>query len=324
MGQIETLGLHNKVSELQTITPNTERRKWKKIDCSSAPLRRSNRLKGLPLDDPLHRTREGKPFSEDDHKCSDDHHDGDEPCFEMEEVRAICDYEDIRKARILENKARLESLGLQKTISELRSISAKPKLQKKKLIKTEYSTDLLRRSSRVKSKPSDRTVTYKFEDDECIEFDNTHRPSPLALARRCSSKARGSVYDPVYGICCHFCRQKKLCGEDNCKRCGDLDLDQPCIGKTDCSRCHSSNGILCRACLKVRYGEEMEEVRSNKEWMCPHCVEEEGLNPYWICNSSFCLKKRRMAPTGIAIYKAREMGYKSVAHLLMDELKKQR
>lgn len=26
-------------------------------------------------------------------------------------------------------------------------------------------------------------------------------------------------------------------------------------GKTDCSSCHSSNGILCRACLKVRYGE---------------------------------------------------------------------
>ena len=23
---------------------------------------------------------------------------------------------------------------------------------------------------------------------------------------RCDSKARGSVYDPVLGICCHFCR----------------------------------------------------------------------------------------------------------------------
>jgi hypothetical protein len=28
----------------------------------------------------------------------------------------------------------------------------------------------------------------------------------------------------------------------------------------------------------------MEEVRKNKEWMCPHCVEETGLLPYWICN----------------------------------------
>lgn len=118
------------------------------------------------------------------------------------------------------------------------------------------------------------------------------------------------------------CRQKKLCGEEDCRRCGDLDMDQPCIGKTDCSVCHSSNGVLCRACLKVRYGEELEEVRANQEWMCPHCVEEKGTKPYWICNSSFCLKKRNMAPTGIAIFKAREMGYESVAHYLMDRLRK--
>lgn len=74
-------------------------------------------------------------------------------------------------------------------------------------------------------------------------------------------------------------RQKKLCGEEDCERCGNQDMDQPCIGsflrstthfypyiglfiskhshtgKTDCSICHSSNGVLCRACLKVRYGE---------------------------------------------------------------------
>ena len=76
-----------------------------------------------------------------------------------------------------------------------------------------------------------------------------------------------------------------MCGEEDCKRCGDLDVDEPCIGmvifsfddrfyfiikriknspnvdvfcgagKTDCSVCHSTNGVLCRACLKVRYGE---------------------------------------------------------------------
>ncbi|XP_015581102.1 cell division cycle-associated 7-like protein [Ricinus communis] len=146
--------------------------------------------------------------------------------------------------------------------------------------------------------------------------------SPEASARRCDTKGRGSIYDPVLGICCHFCRQKKLCGEEDCKRCSSLDPDQPCMGKTDCSVCHSTNGVFCRACLKVRYGEEMEEVRENKEWMCPHCIEEKGINPFWICNSSICLKKRKMAPTGLAIYRALDMGYKSVAHLLMDELKR--
>ncbi|KAI3931767.1 hypothetical protein MKW98_012177 [Papaver atlanticum] len=53
--------------------------------------------------------------------------------------------------------------------------------------------------------------------------------------------------------------------------------------------------------------QEIEEVRANKKWMCPRCIENKGIRPYWICNSSLCLKKRKMAPTGIAIFEAREM-----------------
>lgn len=26
------------------------------------------------------------------------------------------------------------------------------------------------------------------------------------------------------------CRQKKLCGEEDCKRCGNCDVDEPCLG----------------------------------------------------------------------------------------------
>ncbi|XP_076945635.1 uncharacterized protein LOC143616791 [Bidens hawaiensis] len=154
-----------------------------------------------------------------------------------------------------------------------------------------------------------------------VDVRRCHSPD-VSSERRCMSKGRGSIYDPVFGICCHFCRQKKLCGEEDCKRCNDLDVDQPCLGKTDCSVCHSSNGVLCRACLKVRYGEEMEEVRNNKQWKCPHCIEDEGSKPYWVCNSYLCLKKRKIAPTGIAIFRAREMGYDSIAHLMMDELQR--
>ncbi|KAG5022205.1 hypothetical protein JHK85_018547 [Glycine max] len=29
---------------------------------------------------------------------------------------------------------------------------------------------------------------------------------------------------------------------------------------------------------------EIEEVRKNKGWMCPHCIEAKGINPHWICN----------------------------------------
>ncbi|PWA47215.1 zinc-finger domain of monoamine-oxidase A repressor R1 [Artemisia annua] len=263
---------------------------------------------------------------------------------------AKIDYENIRNARISENQARLASLGLHKTISELRSITTPVKTPpKRKLVKVDWSSVPLRRSNRLKQiepKPVGESVTTRRslryfanspaksangDDSEEKEMRPANAPfvderlcrSPgVPTERRCMSKGRGSVYDPVFGICCHFCRQKKLCGEEDCKRCNDLDADQPCLGKTDCSVCHSSYGVLCRACLKVRYGEEMEEVRNNKQWKCPHCIEQEGSKPYWICNSSLCLKKRKMVPTGIAIFRAREMGFESVAHLVMDELQR--
>ncbi|XP_058079694.1 uncharacterized protein LOC131227882 isoform X2 [Magnolia sinica] len=270
----------------------------------------------------------------------------------MGRLRAKSDYENLRNARISENQARLASLGLEKTASDLHSIisSTKPiKTPIRKYQKSIYDRTCLRRSDRLKGKPADPKLTltdkiglsertrpmprrlFNRGDDEeetrpaNAPFLSIH-PSELqlppdVLARRCDSKSRGSVYNSILGICCHFCRQKKLCGEEDCKRCGNGDIDQPCIGKTDCSVCHSSNGILCRACLKVRYGEEMEKVRNNKKWMCPHCIEDQGLKPFWICNSSICLKKRKIAPTGIAIFEAREKGFKSVAHLLMDKLK---
>ncbi|KAL2462822.1 Zinc-finger domain of monoamine-oxidase A repressor R1 [Forsythia ovata] len=249
----------------------------------------------------------------------------------MGKLRAKSDYEEIRNARLLENQERLASLGLQKTISELRSITASPKSDRthvRKYKKVDNGSAPLRRSPRLIGK-SPSSKGCDSEDDKkrpanapllSIKRGLRAKLSPDALARRCTSKGRGSLYDPIYGICCHFCRQKKLCGEEDCKRCGNLDMDQPCIGKTDCSVCHSSNGVLCRACLKVRYGEEMEEVNASKQWICPHCMEDKGINPYWICNSSLCLKKRKMVPTGIAIFRAKEMGFKSVAHLLMDEL----
>ncbi|KAH6761525.1 hypothetical protein C2S52_018958 [Perilla frutescens var. hirtella] len=239
------------------------------------------------------------------------------------------DYEELRNARIVENQARLATLGLQKTLSELRSLNSLPKSDKahiRKYCKVDYSAAPLRRSARLVGEPpssEDGKLSLGEDGDTEKDLRRRSRISKEALRQRSESKARGGAYDPVNGISCHFCKVKKLCCEEDCKRCGDLDMDQPCIGKTDCSVCHSSNGIFCRACLLVRYGEEMEDVRLNKEWMCPHCTEEKGTKPYWICNSSTCLKKwRKMIPTGlrIALSQAREMKYKSVAHLLMDML----
>ncbi|KAI5568727.1 hypothetical protein POPTR_012G044400v4 [Populus trichocarpa] len=258
----------------------------------------------------------------------------------MGKLKCKSDYEDLRNARILENQARLQSLGIHKTLSDLRSLTSSPKWERRKWTKRVYETAILRRSDRLKrissvesstqysnnlslrrssrlkeisTEPIKAVVMRKVKvGDESEEEEDEKRPanaplvkvkgvmqiqlSPEASARRCSSKGRGTIYNSVFGICCHFCRQKTLCSEEDCKRCSNLDPDEPCI--------------------------DIEEVRENKKWMCPHCVEERGTNPYWICNSSFCLRKRKMAPTGLAIFKARDMGYKSVAHLLMDELQR--
>ncbi|XP_020102797.1 cell division cycle-associated protein 7-like isoform X2 [Ananas comosus] len=237
----------------------------------------------------------------------------------MGKLDAKCDYESLRNARISDNKARMQSLGIRRCAGELNLITSPSRSRKdytntpertKKARKIEATP--LRRSDRVK-KPSDveansapplrRSDRLKGKSPDPVELTPQGGREVVVseverrqlLSRRCDSKGRGSVYDPVLGICCHFCRQKKLCGEEDCRRCGDRDSDQPCI--------------------------DMEEVRMKKDWTCPHCIEEKGLNKFWICNSSLCLKKRKMAPTGIAIYQAREQGYKSVAHLLMAKLK---
>ncbi|GFR41692.1 hypothetical protein Agub_g2439, partial [Astrephomene gubernaculifera] len=135
----------------------------------------------------------------------------------------------------------------------------------------------------------------------------------------CSSKSRGRAYDKSVGLTCHFCRQKMLCGEDGCPRCCNRDVSGTCIGKTECGRCGSATGNYCRACLMDRYGQQLEAVRADSSWLCPHCHEEEHgewVQHGWFCNSSFCMKMRGLRPTGIAIHRARHQGFRSVAHLL--------
>ncbi|KAA6423084.1 MAG: hypothetical protein FRX49_07071 [Trebouxia sp. A1-2] len=105
--------------------------------------------------------------------------------------------------------------------------------------------------------------------------------------RRCGQKGRGSIYDNVAGITCHFCRQKKLCGEEGCGRCSERDVNQL---------------------------EAVREQMAHATWLCPHCYEEDHPEEDWICNSSICMTKRGLKPTGIAIFEAQQQGFASVAH----------
>ncbi|OEL19053.1 hypothetical protein BAE44_0019927 [Dichanthelium oligosanthes] len=191
------------------------------------------------------------------------------------------DYESLRDARISENMARMEMLGLRRCAGELSDIA-----------------------SAASHSAAGSATPRKAPRPRVMSMTPLRRSGRLVAATQTGSASTCRRSARLNG---QFVQHKAL----------------PPKGKTDCSSCHSSNGILCRACLKVRYGEEMGEVRKNKNWMCPHCIEEKGIKKFWICNSSFCLKRRKIPPTGIAIYNAREQGYESVAHLLMDRLKRQ-
>lgn len=44
------------------------------------------------------------------------------------------------------------------------------------------------------------------DDGESLDLVVDKKRVQALQERRCDSKGRGGVYDPVLGICCHFCR----------------------------------------------------------------------------------------------------------------------
>jgi len=93
------------------------------------------------------------------------------------------------------------------------------------------------------------------------------------------------------------------------------------VGKSEClvahGGCGRATGRFCRQCLLVRYGEDLETVVANVHWRCPHCAEADGSRGAgWMCNSSICMQREGLAPTGVAIHAAQEAGFPSVAHWL--------
>ncbi|WZN64040.1 zf-4CXXC_R1 domain-containing protein [Chloropicon roscoffensis] len=248
-----------------------------------------------------------------------------------------------------EHKDRMAVARRAKYLKRLQRGAEKPRQQKVKSSarpNTRQKTKMIRTSRRLRGEQAPETEEDQFKFEQLsYEYDETERDSRMILSsdvrgkdtkeekakikklmeRRCDNRGRGSVYDSKVGITCHFCRQKKLCAEEDCPRCSTRSVTKECIGKSDCSRCHSATGMFCRACLLIRYGLELEDVREKMakgEWLCPHCYEEDHPNEGWICNSSICMTRRGMAPTGIAIYEAQGKGFQSVAHFVQAKLLK--
>ncbi|KAG8081727.1 hypothetical protein GUJ93_ZPchr0014g47547 [Zizania palustris] len=100
------------------------------------------------------------------------------------------------------------------------------------------------------------------------------------------------IYDQARGQTCHQCRQKTL-GH-----------------RTSCYKCQIVQGQFCGDCLYMRYGENVLEAKKNPNWICPVCRG--------ICNCSICRTKKGWFPTGCVYRKVVSLGYKSVAHYLIE------
>ncbi|XP_010446717.1 PREDICTED: cell division cycle-associated protein 7-like [Camelina sativa] len=231
-------------------------------------------------------------------------------------------YEKCREDRIKENLQRMKSLGIVDLSLKLKS-DTRP-VKRRYGCKSPRDTDTpppplqlsasTRRSSRLKNAAP---VTYaeepekkrgKRSKDEIVMWvgegvrpeiytdehekllGNTERIWELFVDGYDKDGKR--IYDPVRGKTCHQCRQKTLGYHTKCSEC-----------------IPSVRGQFCGDCLYMRYGEHVLEALENVNWICPVCRG--------ICNCSFCRTRKGWLPTGAAYRKILKLGYKSVAHYLI-------
>ncbi|KAL4581242.1 hypothetical protein LXL04_017452 [Taraxacum kok-saghyz] len=79
--------------------------------------------------------------------------------------------------------------------------------------------------------------------------------------------------------------------------------------RTNCCTCKAIQGQFCGDCLFTRYGENVLEAMENPDWVCPVCRD--------ICNCIQCRKLKGLKPLGSVYFKALRLGFKSVAHYLI-------
>lgn len=234
-------------------------------------------------------------------------------------------YEQFRDQRIKENMERMQKLGILDLSHKLKSNTAPSKRNptprnpsEKKTLNTLPLSASPRRSSRLKimapvSYAEIRTKTkgdssrndeiripegsqpeiYTEEHDKLLGDCKTS----WTLAVDGFGEDGKRIYDPVKGETCHQCRQKTLGQHTHCRKCSLVQ------------------GQLCGDCLYMRYGENVMEANQNPNWICPVCRE--------ICNCSLCRQGKGWMPTGSLYRKVLKLGFKSVAHYLIQTRRSQ-
>ncbi|GAV90053.1 zf-4CXXC_R1 domain-containing protein [Cephalotus follicularis] len=230
-------------------------------------------------------------------------------------------YEQIREARIKENMAKIQQLGLKDVSFKLKSLAAtvprnmgKPKKFSSSPCKPTplQSPGSLRRSSRLQNSTpvcySEVVLAKKDEwlGEEGVRLEEGSKPEVYTQehAKMLGNTERSwtlfvdgygndgrRIYDQINGKTCHQCRQKTL------------------GYRTSCIKCNLVQGQFCGDCLYMRYGEHVLEAIENSNWTCPACRG--------ICNCSICRAAKGWAPTGSLYRQISKMGFKSVAHYLI-------
>ncbi|XP_074563076.1 uncharacterized protein LOC141819729 [Curcuma longa] len=228
------------------------------------------------------------------------------------------DYESLRGERIKENMERLRSFGILDLSLQLKShLPPNPPQSHQRrrrrgdvtsnfgAKKFLFSSTSKRRSSRLqnvapvsyaenghKNLNSKKSNSVSIEAGAKEEVYAVEHEKLLGSYEICGFGKDGRrIYDPINGKTCHQCRQKTL---DH---------------HTHCSKCQLLQGQFCGNCLFNRYGENILETSKNPNWICPVCRG--------ICNCSLCRIKKGLVPTGILYKKVANLGYKSVAHYLI-------
>ncbi|KAF8405118.1 hypothetical protein HHK36_010016 [Tetracentron sinense] len=222
----------------------------------------------------------------------------------------ISGYEQFRDKRIKENMLRMQKLGIIDLSQKLKSELLPPKrtLRKQYKRRTPSSSSRLsyeppRRSSRLQNATQ---VSYserrklKISIRECLEPE-IYTEEHDKLLGHCETswtlfvdgygEDGKRIYDLIKGKTCHQCRQKTL-GHH-----------------THCIKCSMVQGQFCGDCLYMRYGENVLEANQNPSWICPVCRG--------ICNCSLCRQSKGWLPTGALYRKISLLGFKSVAHYLI-------
>ncbi|KAL8477878.1 hypothetical protein ACS0TY_029967 [Phlomoides rotata] len=230
-----------------------------------------------------------------------------------EMVGKIAEYEESRAQRMKENMERMKSLGIADLSKQLKRPSSSSSVRKTKP-SAPPSTHPPRRSSRLKDMPqvsySEKKIPKQTSASKNVIIHIPEGENPEIYTEE-DEKLLGDseavwelcvdgydedgqrIYDPHEGKSCHQCRQKTLGLRTNCYKCTG----------------EAVTGQFCGDCLYTRYGENINEVNLRSDWICPVCRG--------ICNCSRCRRDKGWEPTGSIYRKAKNLGYKSVAHYLI-------